>query len=341
VIARRGATSDRIAQPFRPFPTESPPKRSIRNREAERFSEGDMATAQDPQRVSAADFIRGFANWRLQAARKPVVVTHHGKDAHVLISLDDYRRLGDRGAREIAAHADALQASLAALVESIRDAVIVIDPEWRIAAINPAGCDLLEKPAADLIGGALTAALPGLEISLLAHRLSRLIDHRERFSGDIPGVLRPDRWLRVDLLPVPAGGAIILRDVSEAMEEHAAAGARRALLRAIEADGGVGHARISVRETVESANSALTAMVGVDAAAIRRVRFSALLPVARRGAFVEALESVFRSGDPVRIAAELVTREGSILPVTLSIAETRGAYASEGAMIAVTARAPG
>src|SRR3546814_8709171 len=46
-----------------------------------------VATAQEPQRVSAADFIRGFANWRLQSARKPVVVTHHGKDAHVLISL--------------------------------------------------------------------------------------------------------------------------------------------------------------------------------------------------------------------------------------------------------------
>src|SRR3546814_1600055 len=50
-----------------------------------------VATAQEPQRVSAADFIRGFANWRLQSASKPVVVTHHGKDAHVLISLDDYR----------------------------------------------------------------------------------------------------------------------------------------------------------------------------------------------------------------------------------------------------------
>ena len=53
-----------------------------------------MTAAHEPQRVSAADFIRGFANWRLQSARKPVVVTHHGKDAHVLISLDDYRRHG-------------------------------------------------------------------------------------------------------------------------------------------------------------------------------------------------------------------------------------------------------
>lgn len=296
-----------------------------------------MATIQEPQRVSAADFIRGFANWRLQAARKPVVVTHHGKDAHVLISLDDYRRLDGGDARDIAARADALQASHAALVESIRDAVILIDPAWHIVAVNPAGCDLLERSAAALIGEALAATLPGLETGLLAHRLTRLIDHRERFSGEIPGVVRPGQWLRIDLLPVPAGGAIILRDVSAAMEDHAAADARRALLQAIEADGAIGHARISVRETVESANAALIAMIGVDAAAIRRVRFSALLPIGHRQRFVEALESVFRTGNPERIATELVTREGAVLPVTLSIAEIRGAYASEGAMIVVTA----
>ena len=297
-----------------------------------------MATAHDPQRVSAADFIRGFANWRLQSARKPVVVTHHGKDAHVLISLDDYRRLDRDGAAGVASEANLLQASLAGLVEAIRDGVILIDRGWHIMAVNPAASDMLGTAAAVLIGGDLAASLPGLDGSLLAHRLSRLIDHRERFSGDMPGILRPRQWLRVDLVPVPAGGAIILRDVSETIEECAAGDARNALLAAVEADGAVGHARITVRETVETANEALTAMVGVDAAAIRRVRFSALLAIGQRQAFVEALESVFRTGEPARIGSEMITRNGVILPVTLSIAEVRGAYASDGAVILATPR---
>ncbi|MCA0207602.1 MAG: PAS domain-containing protein [Proteobacteria bacterium] len=297
-----------------------------------------MAKAHEPQRVSAADFIRGFANWRLQSARKPVVVTHHGKDAHVLISLDDYRRLDRDGAAGVASGANLLQASLAGLVEAIRDGVILIDRGWRIAAVNPAASDMLGAAAAALIGGDLATALPGLDGSLLAHRLNRLIDHRERFSGDMPGILRPRQWLRVDLVPVPAGGAIILRDVSETMEECAAGDARNALLAAVEADGAVGHARITVRETVETANEALTAMVGVDAAAIRRVRFSALLAIGQRQAFVEALESVFRTGVPARVASEMITRDGAILPVTLSIAEVRGAYASDGAVILATPR---
>lgn len=294
-----------------------------------------MATAREPQRVSAAEFIRGFANWRMQAARKPVFVTHHGKDAHVLISLDDYQRLDGAGGA-IAAPTNLLRDSLARLVESIGDGAIVIDRQRRVVSVNPVASDMIERAAAELIGEDLTVALPQLNDSLLFQRIIRLIDHRERFSGDVPGILRPQQWLRVDLVPLPVGGAVLLRDVSEAMKEVATSDTRRALATAIDADGGVGHARLSVREAVEAANGTLTAMVGVNAAAIRRVRFSALLAVGQRAAFSEALESVFRSGEPARIASQIVTREGVALDVTLSIVEVRGAYASEGAVVLVT-----
>jgi PAS domain-containing protein len=295
-----------------------------------------VTAAHEPQRVSAADFIRGFANWRLQSARKPVVVTHHGKDAHVLISLDDYRRLDGECAGDPTPAADLRQSSLAAIVDAIRDGAILIDRQWRIVALNPAASDLLDVPAARLLGEQLVAAIPGVKESLVFHHIIRLIDHRERFSGDVPGILRPRQWLHVDLVPVPIGGAIILRDVSEAMEGFAIGDARQAMMDAVEIDGQIGHARISVRETVEAANSMLIDLLGVDTAAIRRVRFSALLAVGQRSAFVEALESVFRSGQPVRIASQMVTRDGTAIDVTLSIAEIRGPYASDGAVVLVT-----
>lgn len=296
-----------------------------------------MATAREPQRVSAAEFIRGFANWRLQAVRKPVVVTHHGKDAHVLISLDDYRRLD--GERTDATPANRLGDSLAALVESIRDGAIVIDRQWRILSVNPAASDMLERAAAALVGEPLAAAIPQLEDGLLFQRVIRLIDCRERFSGDVPGILRPRQWLHVDLVPLPVGGAILLRDVSEAMDGIAARDMRLALATAIDAEGSVGYARLSVREAIEAANDSLTGMVGVDAAAIRRVRFAALLAAGHRAAFSEALETVFRSREPARLASQIVTREGVALDVILSIAEVRGPYASDGAVVLVTRRA--
>lgn len=297
-----------------------------------------MATAQEPQRVSAADFVRGFANWRLQSAREPVVVTHHGKDAHVLISLDDYRRL-DSEANDVAGTADRLQQSLAGLVESIRDGVILIDRQWRIVAANPAACDMLERSCAEMIGVPLTTAVPRIERSMLAQHTIRLIDHRERFSGELPDILRPRQWLRIDLVPTPTGGAVILRDVSGAIDNFAATDARAALLSAIEAQGSIGHARISVRGAVEAANDSLLVMLGVDATAIRRVRFSALLAVGDRSGFSEGLEALFRSGQPVCIASQMVTRDGDAIDVDLTIAEVRGPYASDGAVVLVTRRA--
>ena len=47
------------------------------------------------------------------------------------------------------------------------------------------------------------------------------------------------------------------------------------------------------------------------------------------------------TGEPARISSEMITRDGAILPVTLSIAEVRGAYASDGAVILATPRAAG
>lgn len=295
-----------------------------------------MVSAQDSQRVTAAEFIRGFGSWRLQAARRPVVVTHHGKDAHVLISLDDYRRLD--GARRAEPDGGALVPSQAALLESIRDAVLLIDRRRRILSINPAASDMAEIAAASLIGQDLSAVFPNIARSLLFPHILRMIDHRERFSGDIPGLIRPRQWVRADLIPLPVGGAIVLRDISEAMDDAATGDAHRALADAVNLAGDIGEARLSVREAIENANAALTAMVGVDAAAIRRVRFSALLSIGQRAAFAEALESVFRTGEPARIASELVTREGAALPMTLSIVERRGPYASDGALVLVTRR---
>src|SRR3546814_19940734 len=103
-----------------------------------------------------------------------------------------------------------------------------------------------------LVTGVQTCALP------------ILLGHRERLSGDLPGLLRPRQWLRVDLVPAPVGGAIMLRDISEAQEDFAAGAMPAALLAAVASDGGNCHARISVRATAEAPNAMLTARVAVD-----------------------------------------------------------------------------
>lgn len=287
------------------------------------------------ERVSAADFVRGFANWRVQSARSPVFVTHHGKDAHVLISLDEYRRLGGGGGEAGDAR---LRDSQILLLESVRDALILLDREARVAALNPAASDMFEIAATALVGQPLTAALPSIGTSCVYPHIIRMIDHRERFSGELPSLVRPRQWLRADLIPLPVGGAVILRDISEIVAARESAGAQQAAIRAVDVDSGIGRALISVRDTVEYANDALIGMIGVGQEAIRRVRFSALLAMSVRHQFSEALETLFHTGMSARLDSELVSREGVAVPVTLSMAERRGTYGSEGAAIVVTRR---
>lgn len=294
-----------------------------------------MKQEQLSERVSAADFVRGFANWRVQSARSPVFVTHHGKDAHVLISLDEYRRLGDGGKE---AGDACLRDSQILLLESVRDALILLDREGHVVALNPAASDMFEIAAAAVVGQPLTAALPTIGTSCIYPHIIRMIDHRERFSGELPSLVRPGQWLRADLVPLPVGGAIILRDVTEMVAARECASAQQAAIRAIDVDAGIGHALISVRDTVEYANDALIGMIGVGQEAIRRVRFSALLAMSARHRFSEALEALFRTGTSARLESELVSREGLAIPVTLSIVERRGTYGSEGAAVVVTRR---
>ncbi len=294
-----------------------------------------MMQEQRSERVSAADFVRGFANWRVQSARSPVFVTHHGKDAHVLISLDEYRRLGGSGGEAGDAR---LRDSQILLLESVRDALILLDREARVAALNPAASDMFEIAATALVGQPLTAALPSIGTSCVYPHIIRMIDHRERFSGELPSLVRPRQWLRADLIPLPVGGAVILRDISEIVAARESAGAQQAAIRAVDVDSGIGRALISVRDTVEYANDALIGMIGVGQEAIRRVRFSALLAMSARHQFSEALETLFHTGMSARLDSELVSREGVAVPVTLSMAERRGTYGSEGAAIVVTRR---
>ena len=48
--------------------------------------------------MSAREFNRDVSAAKREASESPVVITDRGEPAYVLLSIDDYRRLGERGA---------------------------------------------------------------------------------------------------------------------------------------------------------------------------------------------------------------------------------------------------
>lgn len=49
-------------------------------------------------RMSAREFNRDVSAAKREASRGPVVITDRGEPAYVLLSIDEYRRFGERGA---------------------------------------------------------------------------------------------------------------------------------------------------------------------------------------------------------------------------------------------------
>lgn len=48
--------------------------------------------------MTAREFNRDVSAAKREASRGPVVITDRGEPAYVLLSVDEYRRLGERGA---------------------------------------------------------------------------------------------------------------------------------------------------------------------------------------------------------------------------------------------------
>ncbi len=48
--------------------------------------------------MTAREFNRDVSAAKREASRGPVIITDRGKPAYVLLSIDEYRRFGERGA---------------------------------------------------------------------------------------------------------------------------------------------------------------------------------------------------------------------------------------------------
>ncbi len=287
------------------------------------------------QAVTSAEFIRNFSQWRIKAATSPVVISNHGRNTHALISYD---RLIERDPPVGAAAGDRLSASYIDLIEHLHECVLIVDSDGRVVAINRAACEYMRVRAETAIGTPMLDAFPSLENSYIHRNLIRTLRSGERYSGDAVSLVRDGAWVRLDIVPVEIGAALFFREVTDEINAFHLADAKQAIIRAMEVDGSIGYARLSVREAVERADSVLTEMLGVTEDAITRVKFSALLPQSRRAAFAEALEAVLHKEGPRKIESELVGPEGEVIAVNLSIVELHGAFAAEGAIVVITRR---
>lgn len=292
-----------------------------------------ISTPVQGQHVTAAELVRNFARWRDIGARDPVVVTHHGRETHMLLSIDHYRSLARADRRQDQAEVNGRLRDLAA---SLHEGLILCTADFTIDAANGAALAMTRRRHEPIDGASLWEAIPELGNTLIEAHLRHSLASGARSAADIPSPFFPDSWLHVESFAFGEGVALLLRDISQDVRQHRLADAKTAMLRAIEVHGVVAYARLSARGFIESINSRFCTLLGLPEERLRQVSLPDLADVASRASLRETLEHVLRGDGDRRLRVALLTNRGDLVTGDLALVRLQGTYGTEGAVAILT-----
>lgn len=292
-----------------------------------------MRNGSDQPTVSSADFARRFGQLRQMQDDEAIFVTHHGRATHVLTTVRHYNALkGDEDQGETTA----APPSLHDFANCLTIGVLLIDYDLRILAANHVAHAQLDREDGDLVGHRVFQAVPTLRGSLVETYVRRSVASREPASAEIPSLFRPDSWIRVDIHPFARHVTILFHDITEDMKRHRLADVRQSLREAIGVHDGIGYVCLNTRGHIDRAEPTFCEMVHLSEERLHHVAIADLVPVAHRVVFREALDKVL-SGEGARtIDSMLLSNDGATVAVRVTIAELRGVYGNEGAIVLLT-----
>lgn len=289
--------------------------------------------------VTSAEFVRHFGMWQDRAATRPIYVTHHGRERLVILAINNYNQMLERATQGDRHAVLPEMFRLGAVLERISEGFLAVDRKMTVSEVNPAACSYLKVARASITGKPLVETFPNIHRSLLYGHLLRAIQSGEVSSFEQASFTFEGRWLQFQTLPYLDGAACLFRDVTAEKEQRQIASAQTAAAAAMEAHGRIGRAHISTRGTFTFVDRTLAAMAGFEPEALARARFTDILPLSRRVAAAHEIESVLAGGEPITFQTALMVNRGGERPVRVAMAELRGEYASEGAVLLVTPEA--
>ncbi len=299
----------------------------------EHISTTDVGGAQNPT-VSSADFARRFGQLRQMQDDQAIYVTHHGRTTHVLSTFRHYDAL--RSGAEAGQATGATAPAMDELANCFGMGVLLIDYDLRIVVANRVAHAQLERDDGALVGLHVFEAVPVLKGSLIETYVRRSVASKEPYSAEIPSLFRADTWVRVDIHPFAKYVTVLFHDITDDMKQHRLADARKSMREAIAVHDGIGYACLNTRGHIDQAEPTFCDIVRLPEERLRHVAMADLVPVAHRVAFREALDKVL-SGEGARtIDSAMLSNEGVAVPVRITLAELRGSYGNEGAIVLLT-----
>jgi PAS domain-containing protein len=280
--------------------------------------------------VAAAELVRNFAHWREVGAREPVMITHHGRETHIFMGVENFRSLG--GADGPTPAPDRMRE----LANRIYQGLILCRGDLSIDYVNGVALAMTKRWDRHLEGRSLWEALPEFAGTLTEAHIRHSLASGEASAADIPSPFRSDAWLHFETFAFGDGIALLLRDITADMRRHRLADVKSAILKAMSVHGGVGYVRVSTRGFIEIADDTFCTMIGLPEERLSSVCLPDIIEVSARPQFREQLERVLRGEGDQRVPTRLLTNGGAVLPVEAAIAQLHGTYGTEGAVIVMT-----
>lgn len=293
-----------------------------------------MLDDQRRRSVPAAELVRNFAHWRDVGAREPVMVTHHGRQTHVFLSVEQYHALACR--RED----DPAPDRTTELAAQLHQGVMLIDGNHDIVYVNPAALGLTRRWDRRLHGRPLWDAFPEFGGTVVEAHIRHCLAVGEASAADLPSPFREQSWLHVQTFPFGRGLCLLLRDISAEVQRFRLADVGAAMIDAMRVHGGMCHVRLSPRGFIEEASAAFFAMVGLPPERLANVALADLLELPSRRAFREHLEAVLQGEASRRMPMPVLTNDGVVIPLTAAIVRLQGLYGVEGAVVLMAPGSP-
>ncbi|WHO37115.1 PAS domain-containing protein [Sphingobium sp. AP49] len=274
--------------------------------------------------------MRNFAHWREIGARRPLLITHHGRETHIFMGLDQFRDLA------VSDQKTQSPDRLRELAARMAQGLILCRADFRIDHINTVALAMAKRWDRQLEGQILWDALPEFAGTLTEAHARHSQTSGETSAADIPSPFRPESWLHVEAFPFAEGIALLLRDITSDMQRHRLADVKSCILKAMSVHGGVGYVRLSSRGFIEFADASFCSMIGLPGERLTNAYMADLIELPRRPVFRQELEEVLRGEGDRRIDARLLTNDGSLLRIEGALVQLRGTYGTEGAVMVMT-----
>lgn len=284
----------------------------------------------DRNTVSASELVRQFGLWQEQAAREPIFVMHRGRARLVLTSVDLMDRLCAPGTS-----ASTASTEHTLLLDMMREPVIRLDRNLRVAGINSAAAAWLGRVEADVAGTTLSDMMGnaiGGYCDSLVRRACRLASIE---TAELP--LGPHHHMMVTIAPTSPGALLVGVERTADDEPNSAESVQQALVAAMAATD-VAHCRINLRGYIEAAEAGLERISGLAPDLLETARFVTLFALGSRVAIGDALDQVLRHGEMQTVDALLHRNRADDLPVTIGLAAVRPRVAIEAAVAVIRAR---